>query len=27
VLRGGVKAEESAIEWLDEVSASLKEDS
>jgi DNA-binding PadR family transcriptional regulator len=25
VLRGGIRAEEGAIEWLDEVSASLKE--
>lgn len=25
VLRGGIRAEESAVEWLDEVAASLKE--
>ncbi len=25
VLRGGIRAEESAVEWLDEVVASLKE--
>ena len=24
-LRGGIRAEESAVEWLDEVAASLKE--
>ncbi len=27
VLRGGIRAEESAIEWLDEVAAGLKENS
>ncbi len=26
VLRGGIRAEEGAVEWLDEVAASLKED-